>query len=43
MVKHVEDLQSRLVDGEDHCAIRLSQFVQMGQQIKWRSGIETYI
>ena len=30
MVKHVEDLQSGLVDGEDHSAVRRSQFVQMG-------------
>ena len=29
-MKHVEDLQSRLVDGEDYCAIGVSQLVQMG-------------
>ena len=28
-MEHVEDLQSRLVDSEDYCAIGVGQFVQM--------------
>ena len=30
-MEHVEDLQPRLVDGEDHGAVGVSQFVQVSQ------------
>ena len=33
-MEHVEDFQSRLVDGENHCAVGVSKLVQMCQKLK---------
>ena len=39
LVEHVEDLQARLVDGEDDGAIGLGQLVQHGQEVKGGRGV----
>ena len=33
-MKHVEDLQPRLMNGEDYCAIGVSQSVQVTEQLE---------
>ena len=40
LVKHVEDLKSRLMDGENNRAIAVRQFVQMVQKLNGRCGIK---
>ena len=42
-MEHVKDLQSRLVDGEDHCAVGVSKLVQMGQDLIRGSSIKTCV
>ena len=33
-VEHMEDLQPRLMDGENHCAVGVSQLVQVSEKLK---------
>ena len=40
-MEHVEDLETWLMDGEDDCAVRVSQFVEVGEQLHGRGGIKS--
>ncbi len=40
-VEHVEYLEARLVDGEDDCAVRVCQFVQVREKLHGGGGIKT--
>ena len=40
-MKHVEDLQARLMYGEDDCPVGVSKLVQVREQLKGRGSIKT--
>ena len=40
LVKHVEDLKSRLMDGENNSAMAVCQLVQMMQKFNGGGGIK---
>lgn len=40
-MEHVEDLKTWLMDGEDNCAIGVCQLVQVRQELKGSSSIQS--